>query len=311
VARLAVLGAGAVGTVLAVRLAAAGHDVTVGLRQARHDPMRLSVEGFEPVSATLPTASADRLPVPLDGVAIAVKAYDLAEAARPLADRAGLPTLLVQNGLGVERLAASRWTAPGDDAGRPRLVRGVTSIPSTGKAEGVVRQVDRGFVVLDAAPSDELLGATEAWAGWLSSAGVEVRRGAPLEREVWRKLLVNAAINPVTADHGVENGRLLEEPWRGQALALLREALEVAERAGVRFDPTEAEHELFAAVRATSANRSSMLQDLDRGRETEIETISGAVVTLADRYGLDVPATRRALERIRGRREAARRAKPS
>jgi 2-dehydropantoate 2-reductase len=114
---------------------------------------------------------------------------------------------------------------------------------------------------------------------------------------------VNAAINPITADQGIENGALLKEPWRGQAERLLREAQAAARAEGFDFSDEEADRELWRVVRATAQNRSSMLQDLDRGRPTEIEAISGEILAAGGRHGIDLPQTRRALQRIR-RREA-------
>jgi 2-dehydropantoate 2-reductase len=130
------------------------------------------------------------------------------------------------------------------------------------------------------------------------AAGIPVRVEQDREREIWRKVLVNAAINPVTADHGIPNGRLLLDPYRGQALQLLDEALSVAQAEGVRFTDTDAQRELWRVVRATSDNRSSMLQDLDRGRRTEIDSISGAILDLGRQRGLSLPATDRIVQRI-------------
>ena len=110
----------------------------------------------------------------------------------------------------------------------------------------------------------------------------------------------------MTALHDVLNGRLRESPWREEALELLEEARRVAAAEGVAIDRGEAEAALWRVVDATSSNRSSMLQDLDRGRPTEIEAISGALLTRAARHGLELPATRRAYERIRARASAGR-----
>ena len=116
---------------------------------------------------------------------------------------------------------------------------------------------------------------------------------------------MNAAVNPVTADHGVENGELSKDPLRGQALALLEEARRSAESAEFPFSPEETEREFFRVVRGSARNRSSMLQDLDAGRSTEIDAISGEILRVGVSHGLDLPNTRRIIERIRSKTPAA------
>jgi 2-dehydropantoate 2-reductase len=117
--------------------------------------------------------------------------------------------------------------------------------------------------------------------------------------------VVNAAVNPVTALHGVANGRLLEPPYRDEALRLLDEAARTARAAGVAITDAEARIDLDRILGATSENRSSMLQDLDRGRPTEVDAILGEILRVGERHGLDLPATRAALAAIRERVGAA------
>jgi 2-dehydropantoate 2-reductase len=309
--RLLVVGPGAIGTLLAARLARAGHELVLLGRPGsprRPSSGRLEVEGHDPIVAEIRSVTSAAELGPLDGAVLAVKTFDLGGAARVLAHRRQLPVLLPQNGWGVEQLAAP--FEPGDRNG-PSWVRAISSVPSTWLRPGVVRQAGEGMILLDGAPPADLGPAVARWEALLRSAGLPVRRATPFEREVWRKLLVNAAINPITADHGIENGRLLADPWRGQALALLHEARAVARVQGFEFTREEAEQELFRVVRATASNRSSMLQDLDRGGATEIEAISGAILRLGSNGGIDLPSTRRAVERIRARSATGTRSQPS
>lgn len=297
-----VVGAGAVGTLLAVRLADSGQSVRVAVRPAHVDRLRsngLRIEGPRPAHAR---PSIHGFPVraePADAVLLAVKTYDLAEASAGLGPRPGIPTLLVQNGFDPERTASDGYSAAVGSGDGPAWVRAVTSLPATLIEPGAARETGVGSIALPRAPVPARRSATEGWAERLSSAGFEVRRVDDFPREVWRKLLVNAAINPVTAMHRIENGRLVEAPWRGQALDLLEEARAVAASEGVEFSREEAERELFGVVRATASNRSSMLQDLDRGRATEIDAISGAILALGEARGLELPKTRRVVGRLR------------
>lgn len=308
-ARLLVYGGGAIGSLFAALLSRAGHEVLLIGRRAHVEAVRTSgliVEGvtegvFHPEVAT--AIPADERP---DGVFVTVKTYDVAEAARALATALSrpAPVLLPQNGIGVEEgFLATLGPADRPFASAP-IVRGVSSVPVTFLGPGRIRHAGEGELLLGAVTGHCDETSVERFEGWVRSAGLRVRRVNDIQREVWRKLLVNAAINPVSADHRVPNGQLAEDPWRGQALRLLSEALAVARAEGFEFSREEAEADLFRVVRATAQNRSSMLQDVERGRPTEIDAISGAIVERARRHSIPVPATERALHRIKAKSAA-------
>jgi 2-dehydropantoate 2-reductase len=302
--RVLVFGAGAVGSRFAAAFARAGHPVTVVGRAAHVAAILASglvVEG----DAGPPVRLAARTEIgsgsDAEVVVLTVKSYDVEPSGRAIAAAFPdpIPVLALSNGIGIEAalakgLAAGGWAEPGD-----WIVRGVHTVPARLVAPGVVRATGTGEVVLGRHP--KIPDWSERLRTLFESARVPVRVTDEIDREVWRKALINAAINPVTADHGIPNGRLIEEPWRGQATDLLREALRAAASEGYEFDPAEAERTVFGVARATAANRSSMLEDLDHGRPTEIDAISGAIVEAGHRHGLPMPATERAIVRIRTR----------
>jgi 2-dehydropantoate 2-reductase len=302
--RIIVFGAGAVGSRFGAALARAGHDVVlVGRREhvAAISAVGLRVQGEdgEPVRAM----AVERLrpPTSADVVLLTVKSYDVpaAGAALPGAlDRPG-PVLALPNGLGIEEalasgLAEGGWTNPDR-----WILRGVHTVPARLIGPGVVAKTGTGELVVGKNAS--LPDWPERLQTMFQAAGISARVTEDIRREVWRKAIVNAAINPVTADHGIPNGRLVEEPWRGQALALVREAVLAARAEGIDFEMVEAERTVFAVARATANNRSSMLEDLEHGRRTEIDAISGFLLATGRRYGIAMPATVRAIERIRTR----------
>ena len=172
----------------------------------------------------------------------------------------------------------------------------------SGSARGCVRATGTGEVILPTPGGrGALAGPIELFKELLRGAGLTVRTSSDIDREVWRKALLNAAINPVTALHGVPNGRLIDGSLRSEAVALLTEARAVARAQGFVFGEAEATREFERVVRATSENRSSMLQDIDRGRPTEIEAISGELLRLGAVHGLDLPHTRAACVAVRAR----------
>lgn len=304
--RLVVFGAGALGGLLGARLIASGARVLLVARPPTVAEVRqhgLRIEDDPPV--TYHPEAVDRLGEreEADAVLLTVKSSDLEAAADEIARSfpAGVPVLVLGNGLGIEERLVRQLAHRGWPDAAARLVRAVTSVPATLLAPGVVRPGGAGEILLAGIEDHAVPPIAERLRLRFEAGGVRVRLVADLSREVWRKALVNAAINPVTADHGIANGGLVDEPWRGQALALLREARTVARAEGYEFSEEEAERDLWTVVRATAANRSSMLQDLDRGRPTEIDAISGEILRRGGAHGLALPATARVVRRLHDR----------
>lgn len=308
--RVVVFGAGAVGSLLGALIHRAGHDVTLVVRPSAVAGLHrdgLTLEG--PHGGTYAIDAVGALPrdTVADAVLVTVKAPDLEAAAGTIARHlpAPPPILLIQNGLGIEAAFRDGWRRTGVAYPQPLVVRAISTLPATRLDTGRILEAGRGEVLLGPVPpTGPDRTASERWQGLLASAEIPFRIVADLDREIWRKVILNAAINPVTADHGIPNGALARDPWRGQATALLHEAQAVARAEGFDFPDAEIEGDLWALVAATASNRSSMRQDVERGRPTEIEFISGALLRLGAHHGLALPATGRAAARIRHRRAA-------
>jgi 2-dehydropantoate 2-reductase len=120
-----------------------------------------------------------------------------------------------------------------------------------------------------------------------------------MPRRLWEKLAVNAGINAVTALARVENGTLRGGPGRELARRATRETARVARAEGVPLSNRRALSALDEVVDATSANRSSMLQDVEAERRTEVDEIHGAVAERGERHRLDVPTNRTLAELLR------------
>jgi len=304
--KIVIVGAGAVGSLLGATLAQGGNTVLLVGRPEHVAAIRangLKVSG--PTPRVVPVEAADRIPpsTDVDVAILTAKTFDLASAATELAQAlTPRPTLLLQNGLGVVPMARRALGEGGWPDPTPYLVQGVNSIPATWVGPGEVRETGIGEILLpvpgEAGPA---AGAARLFRMLLDGARVPVEAVPEFEREVWRKVLLNAAINPVTAARGVTNGELLKEPLRTQALRLLGEALAVARSEGFDFTSEEVTRDFERVARATAANRSSMLQDVDRGRPTEIDAISGAILRAAERHGLDLPDTRSIVAEVTAR----------
>jgi 2-dehydropantoate 2-reductase len=278
--RVTILGTGALGTLLAARLGrtlgvTVGGTWAEGLTALARRGARVEGEPDVPVDAR----PLDALDAPADLVLVLVKAGQTAAVA-PVAARLLAPgglVLTLQNGLGARAILAQA-------AGPERVGAGVTTVGATLLGPGLVRAFP-GHVVLEAHASPQVAALAEA----LARAGLPTETVADLEPHVWRKLAVNCALNAVTAVRDLPNGAVLDDPQaRALAEAAAREVAAVARARGVAL-PGDPAVDALSVARRTIANRSSMLQDLDRGVPTEIEFLNGAVVREGRALGVPTP----------------------
>jgi 2-dehydropantoate 2-reductase len=285
---LLLVGTGALASLFGARLAAAGVHVTMlgswpdGLAALREHGVRL-VEADGSERAFPVRVAAD--PAECRGISLAlvlVKAWQTARAAEQLA--ACLPAnglaLTLQNGWGNRETLEQ---ALGPD----RVALGITTLGATLLAPGVARAGGQGPVTLGSHPRLQPL------ADLLSAAGFDVRMAEDVAGLAWGKLVINAAINPLTALLRVPNGELLARPEARELLGLAAaEAAAVGRAQGLHLPFDDAVAAAEDVARRTAANHSSMFQDVQRGRPTEIDAICGAVVEAGDRLGVPTPVNR-------------------
>jgi len=291
--KVAVLGAGALGTLVAATLAVEC-DVRLLVHDARVARAIATRGGITIAGETVRAVRVAREPEAARDVAllvVAVKAYATIDALVPLRDTlaSNAVILSLQNGIDAPSHIAS---ALGQ---RRQVALGPTTEAATWLEPGVVRRTAVGATHIGWARGHDPGVEPHALAALFTRCGLHATVARPIEPYVWAKLVINAAINPVTALAGVCNGELLERPLlRERAAALAREAHLVAQAEGVALPFPDPVVEAERVMMLTSANRSSMLQDVDHGRPTEIEAISGALVRHARAHGVAVPATQRA-----------------
>lgn len=273
-----ILGTGAMASLFAARLAAAG----LKIRMLGSWADGLEVLGRSGVRLTEADGRESRFPVEVTSqpedcrgarlALVLVKSYQTGRAARQLSiclAEDGL-ALTLQNGLDNYDILAEK-------IGPERTALGVTTIGATLIEPGWVRNGGEGTISVRA--HDRL----EPMIDILTSAGFPVEIVADPASLVWGKLVINAAINPLTALLRVSNGELLHKTSSRSLMGLA--ALETAGIAWARgiylpyADPVAA---VESVARRTASNHSSMLKDVLRGSPTEIDAINGAVVRVAE-----------------------------
>ncbi|MGH2377434.1 MAG: ketopantoate reductase family protein [Candidatus Limnocylindria bacterium] len=261
--RVAILGMGAIGHVVARALEGRKAVELVRIDRTR-SPLR-SGEG------------------PVEAAIVCTKTYGTAWAA-DIAARVLSPkgvAVTVQNGLGNYEVLA-------DKVGADRVSLGAIYVGARLLLDGSLFSTGPGRVELARPRDPDARGLLERLAQHLGDGGMQV--SVVDDATVWRKLAVNAAMNPTTAVFGLTNGELLTHPAAGPLSdELARETARVATAAGVTLNEDEAVDAWRDIATRLGANRSSMLQDLDAGKPTEIDAISGAVAREGRRAGIDAP----------------------
>jgi len=295
--RVLILGAGAIGSVLGGFLAKAGYDVTLLGRAWHVDVIKregLRITGLWGThhirtlsTATDPETAAAR--GPFEWVLVCVKAHQTAGILPVLSTVLGPSTLVcaLQNGLGnyetlIQAVSPAR-VALG------RVIFGV--------------EIEPGHVHVTVCADDVLIGAPDArfpsadavaLAQQLNASGVPARPTTSIMTAVWAKVLYNCALNGLSTLLEVPYGDLLKHPVTPSIIrAIIEEAYHVANAQRIALEPSTAaaytELLFTTLIPATASHYSSMLQDVRRGKATEIEALNGALVRRGAHAGVATP----------------------
>lgn len=287
---IVVFGAGSLGSLIG-GLLAREHDVTLVGRDPHVRTVReegLTVTGAYEFRVH-PDATTDGTGLVADLVIVTVKSFDTAEAAQELATGSFEAVLSLQNGLENERVLAERLG---------RVLAGTVTYGARLREPGLVACTGEGEIALGPPEGGESP-PTERIAAAFRAADVKATAVEDVSRRLWLKLAINAGINPVTALARVRNGALVDGPGRETARAATLEAARVARAEDVGLTDREALSALDSVIDATGENRSSMLQDVEAGRRTEVDAINGAVVRFAADSAIDAPTNRHLLWLVR------------
>jgi len=221
---------------------------------------------------------------PVDAAVVCVKTLGnawAAEVAQRIVSRDGV-LLTIQNGLGnYETLVAA--------IGEARVAVGVIYVGAR-LEDGTLHATGPGRVELGRPSREGPRRALELLAARLAEGGMTVSVVDNAWPSVWRKLATNAAVNPTSALFGYTNAELLADVATSRvADGLAAEVARVASAAGVAMSDDEARRWWREMAALTGANRSSMLQDVQAGRATEVDAICGAVHREGERRGVSAP----------------------
>lgn len=320
--KICIYGAGAIGGLLGVKLAAAGHDVSFIARGAHLEAMRskgatLLSEGRTITARPVCTDRPEELG-PQEAVILAVKTTAASDAARAIRPLLGPDTMVVTAMNGVpfwyfyklpgpwtdRRLTSidpdgTQW----DGIGPGRVIGCVVYAAGEVEAPGVIRHLSgTRFVVgeIDGSESPRVRRLAEA----LGSAGFDAPVSRDIRKDLWGKLWGNLSFNPVSVLTGATLDVLARDPdSQAPIRAMMLEAQAVANRLGITF-AMDVDRRIAMAAEV-GAHKTSMLQDLERGRPMEIDALLGAVVEMARLVGVATPMCDTILGLVRQRARVA------
>ncbi len=302
--RIAIVGCGAVGSLFAANLGTLD-DVEVWA----YDPWREHVDAInanglrlsgagDVVGRVRATADPAELPACDLGI-VAVKSMHTSEAMAATAHAFEHGAVCsVQNGAGNEELVAEHVS---------EVIRGTTFPAGHIVEPGHVGWDTKGDTHIgpfepSPAPFDKVQQLADACTrGGMPTHALEDARGAQ-----WRKLIFNAASNAIAALTGFTHGQIAEfPPVRELAWSVMREGRAVSDAQGIVLDMSPEELFDHAARKDVAyGHKPSMLQDVEAGRETEIDFLNGAIAAFGERYGVDAPLNRALTALVKGKETA-------
>lgn len=303
---IVVVGSGAMGGLFGARLAAAGHDVLLYDTWAEHvaaiEERGLFIEGPDGTPIRYQVRATENPPHTLRGaelILVQVKSYDTYRALAPLEPRINPESLILslQNGLG--NLEQMQKALPNHS----RFLIGTTAHGAGVTAPGRIRHAGPGPTVLgdptpERAPRLNLKPVRDAF----QDAGFVTKISDHIWSAIWLKLAANVSINPLTALTGFRNGELLDDPeLLALADAAITETVAVMRATGMETPERDLMQFAREVMRDTGPAHSSMLQDIQNGKRTEIEAINGAVARLGHELGVSTPVNRWLTALVRNR----------
>ncbi|MCG7200677.1 ketopantoate reductase family protein [Marinobacter pelagius] len=300
--KVLMIGAGGIGAYYAARLAKAGHDVVLTARgdhltALQNAGLQVDYEG-ERLDCQLPSVDHPTLvqnyqPDDFDLVAVALKSTATGPVMEELGDwlRAGsVPVLSLQNGVDNEPMIA-------DVVGENRVLGGLAvriggHIVEPGKvfAEGVA-QIVMGAWPQAGAPDDTRLPLLDRLEGAFNEAGIPTTVTDDIRYELWRKLVINNGVNPLSALTGLDTRSLTHHPEFGKIVyGMMSETVEASKADGANLGQKDLD-EMFDLISNFNAIKTSMLVDKEKGRPLELDSIAGAVLRRCERLDVSAPYT--------------------
>jgi len=287
--KIAIIGAGAIGSLLGGFFKKAGYDATLIDNSVERSHI-VSKQGLfiSGVSGDhhvmIPSTTKSDFHGNFDLIFVCVKAYDTEQAVRKNMSLIGPNTTMItlQNGLGnIETII--------EIIGPEKVLAGTTTMGAFQEKPGYIHHAGLGETVIGEI-SGKITSRLEIIAGILNDSNIACSISANIYQLLWSKVIVNAGINAMTSLLHVKNGVIVEiEETQWIMYEVVKEAIQTARACGIDLDTDLMLKKVEDVARRTSQNRSSMLTDVINKKRTEIDFINGAIVREAKKHDITVP----------------------
>ncbi|KAB0480443.1 2-dehydropantoate 2-reductase [Vibrio chagasii] len=285
---ITIVGPGAIGSLWAIKLLQAGHNVSLWSRTT-YNSIDLSLDGQ--ASLSFSNNNIEKLSAS-DLVIVTVKAWQVEEATTPLLQYLDPDTILMfmHNGMGAVDEIATQIDA------HPIVLATTTQ---------AAFKPDRNSVSHTGAGQTQLGAFNQAGkkctflVDVLNHALPNVSWNPEIHTALWTKLAINCAINPLTGLEQIKNGELSEPRFGNTLTAIIEELTQVMQAEGISCSFDELETNVNKVIQATAKNNSSMKQDMFYQRRTEIDFITGFLIETAHKHQIDVPVNQTLLTQVK------------
>ncbi len=288
-AKIVVVGPGAIGTLLAAYLAKGTDDVWLldkdSNRAKQLNESGIKVEGVSGSWQAKVKVSSESSEIGTsDFIIVCVKAYDTQKVLKPIESLAGKDSLILtlQNGIGNIEIISEAFS--------PQIVAGgTTNMGATLQDIGRVRHAGLGETILGRLDGKITIGLRQL-REIFNKVGLVTRISRDIEGLLWSKLIINVGINALTAITGLNNGRLIEYEGTHKIMKdAVTEAVKVTKRKRIKLIFDDPLGKVESVCEATAKNVSSMLQDVLKEKKTEIDFINGVIIRQAQSLGISTP----------------------
>lgn len=309
--KICIYGLGAIGGLIAARLAASGQTVSAVARgttlaAVRHDGLRLRAGPADDPRETRHSIEVAQNPATLgvqDVIVVSVKTTGLAAIAEQIGPLIGPDTTILSTMNGVPwwffygmapELAGMRLSTLDPDGAIARaippesVVGTVTHLSATTPEPGVVQHVSGNGIIVGEPAGGAATPRARAIVDALRKAGFDITPADAIQRDIWYKLWGNMTVNPVSAITGATCDRILDDDHvRHFMSCCMVEAAQIGAHIGIPIDADPEER--HAVTRKLGSFRTSMLQDVEAGRAVELDALVASVLEIARQVRVDTP----------------------
>lgn len=293
---IVVFGSGAIGSLFGALLAKQNKVALVG--RAPHitciQQKGLLINGKTRLMVSVPAAESIKdVPFSPDLILLTVKSYDTETASRQLSSLINNQTMVVslQNGLNnIQKIEQY--------IEKEHILAGVTTHGALYVKPGTITHTGKGTTILgelNGNPSERLRTLVTVF----NQAGIETQMSTNIEREIWKKAIMNSSINPLTGFLWCKNGYLLENPLLEKIVeSVCTESSLIASSYGISISSMEMIEKTKEVIQDTAQNYSSMLQSIQQGKKTEIDSINGELLRIGSEHKVETSLNRILFELI-------------